>query len=151
MPCAVPSLALVVLTFIELPPLHSWQSTHHPALQGLRIDYVLCTPGLLGRVVSCEILSSEVLPPKWSDHAGGELGGGAKSGARRAGVILRRRRDCRGVKLCRFLWRPRAPMLRFCLLHPLACRTLRSVCMALPPLRRCHLLSKPCMQLLSSA
>ncbi|KAL4447344.1 hypothetical protein ABPG77_007377 [Micractinium sp. CCAP 211/92] len=38
--------------------------------QGLRIDYVLCTPGLLGRVVSCEILSSEVLPPKWSDHAG---------------------------------------------------------------------------------
>ncbi|KAL4443537.1 hypothetical protein ABPG75_011274 [Micractinium tetrahymenae] len=38
--------------------------------QGLRIDYVLCTPGLLGRVVSCEVLSAEVLPPKWSDHAG---------------------------------------------------------------------------------
>lgn len=38
--------------------------------QGLRIDYVLCTPGLLRRVVSCEVLSSEVLPPKWSDHAG---------------------------------------------------------------------------------
>ena len=27
--------------------------------------------GLLGRVVSCEILGPEVLPPKWSDHAGG--------------------------------------------------------------------------------
>lgn len=38
--------------------------------RGLRIDYVLCTPGLLGRVVSCEILGPEVLPPKWSDHAG---------------------------------------------------------------------------------
>ncbi|EFN58215.1 hypothetical protein CHLNCDRAFT_142087 [Chlorella variabilis] len=31
--------------------------------RGLRIDYVLCTPGLLGRVVSCEILGPEVLPP----------------------------------------------------------------------------------------
>lgn len=50
-------------------------------VQGLRIDYVLCTPGLLSRVVSCEVLSAEVLPPKWSDHAGGMQrlgeGGGA--------------------------------------------------------------------------
>ncbi|PRW56659.1 Exodeoxyribonuclease III [Chlorella sorokiniana] len=38
--------------------------------QGLRIDYVLASPGLLDKVVSCEVLSAEVLPPKWSDHAG---------------------------------------------------------------------------------
>ena len=37
--------------------------------QGLRIDYVLCTPGLLPLVVSCEILSAADIPPKWSDHA----------------------------------------------------------------------------------
>lgn len=42
-------------------------------LQGLRIDYVLASPGLLDRVVSCEVLSAEVLPPKWSDHAGEAL------------------------------------------------------------------------------
>ena len=39
-------------------------------MQGLRIDYVLASPGLLDKVVSCEVLSAEVLPPKWSDHAG---------------------------------------------------------------------------------
>lgn len=33
----------------------------------MRIDYALVTPGLLGSVVSCEILTG--LPPKWSDHA----------------------------------------------------------------------------------
>ncbi len=38
-----------------------------PVLQGVRIDYVLLSPGLLQRVVSCEVISS--LPPKWSDHA----------------------------------------------------------------------------------
>ena len=37
--------------------------------QGLRNDYVLCTPGLLPLVVSCEILSAADIPPKWSDHA----------------------------------------------------------------------------------
>jgi exonuclease III len=37
-------------------------------LQGLRIDYVLCSRGLLPQVVSCEIMDT---PPKWSDHAGG--------------------------------------------------------------------------------
>ena len=42
--------------------------------QGLRIDYVLATPGLLERVVSCEGLSAEAIPPKWSDHAGGCCG-----------------------------------------------------------------------------
>jgi hypothetical protein len=36
-------------------------------VQGVRIDYALVTPGLLGSVVSCEILPG--LPPKWSDHA----------------------------------------------------------------------------------
>ena len=40
-------------------------------LQGVRIDYALCSPGLLEHVVSCEILS---LPPKWSDHAALVLG-----------------------------------------------------------------------------
>lgn len=38
--------------------------------EGVRIDYVLTTPGLVGKIVSCEILSAETLPPKWSDHAG---------------------------------------------------------------------------------
>ena len=40
-------------------------------LQGVRIDYALCTPGLLSKVVSCEM---ESLPPKWSDHAALVLG-----------------------------------------------------------------------------
>ena len=40
-------------------------------LQGVRIDYALCSPGLMKHVVSCEILS---LPPKWSDHAALVLG-----------------------------------------------------------------------------
>jgi hypothetical protein len=43
----------------------------HLLLQGLRIDYVLCSPGLLANIVSCEVLSTDVLPAKWSDHAGG--------------------------------------------------------------------------------
>lgn len=38
--------------------------------QGLRIDYILCSPGLLPHLRSCEIVSTEILPPKWSDHAG---------------------------------------------------------------------------------
>jgi exodeoxyribonuclease III len=38
--------------------------------EGLRIDYVLATPGLMERVVSCEVLGIEDLPPKFSDHAG---------------------------------------------------------------------------------
>ena len=33
----------------------------------MRIDYALLSPGLLARVVSCEVVAS--LPPKWSDHA----------------------------------------------------------------------------------
>lgn len=36
--------------------------------EGCRIDYVLVSPGLLDKVVSCEHLYST--PPKWSDHAG---------------------------------------------------------------------------------
>ena len=40
-------------------------------LQGVRIDYALCTPGLLPKVVSCEL---DNLPPKWSDHAALLLG-----------------------------------------------------------------------------
>ncbi|RMZ56019.1 hypothetical protein APUTEX25_004443, partial [Auxenochlorella protothecoides] len=38
--------------------------------RGLRIDYVLCTPGLLPSVVACEVVGTDRLPPKWSDHAG---------------------------------------------------------------------------------
>ena len=38
-----------------------------PASQGVRIDYVLLSAGLVPRVVSCEVISK--LPPKWSDHA----------------------------------------------------------------------------------
>ena len=40
-------------------------------LQGVRIDYALCTPSLLPKVVSCEL---DNLPPKWSDHAALMLG-----------------------------------------------------------------------------
>ncbi|GIL67000.1 hypothetical protein Vafri_20376 [Volvox africanus] len=36
---------------------------------GLRIDYVLVSPGLLPYVESCEILTATEIPPKWSDHA----------------------------------------------------------------------------------
>ncbi|GAB4818347.1 hypothetical protein N2152v2_005393 [Parachlorella kessleri] len=35
--------------------------------RGLRIDYFLCTPGLLEKVVSCEMVATH---PKWSDHTG---------------------------------------------------------------------------------
>lgn len=41
------------------------------AVQGVRIDYALCSPGLVDKVVSCEIVST---PPKWSDHAALILG-----------------------------------------------------------------------------
>ena len=37
----------------------------------MRIDYALCTPGLLPKVVFCEL---DNLPPKWSDHAALMLG-----------------------------------------------------------------------------
>lgn len=37
---------------------------------GLRIDYILCTPGLLPSVAACEVVGTDRLPPKWSDHAG---------------------------------------------------------------------------------
>jgi len=38
--------------------------------EGVRIDYVFATAGIMPHVVSCEILGADVLPPKWSDHAG---------------------------------------------------------------------------------
>ena len=38
-----------------------------PAKQGLRIDYILLSSGLLPRATSCEVMLD--LPPKWSDHA----------------------------------------------------------------------------------
>lgn len=41
------------------------------AVQGVRIDYALCSAGLVDKVVSCEIVST---PPKWSDHAAITLG-----------------------------------------------------------------------------
>lgn len=40
-------------------------------VQGVRIDYALCSAGLVDKVVSCEIVST---PPKWSDHAALILG-----------------------------------------------------------------------------
>lgn len=57
-----------------------------PLLQGLRIDYFLLTPGLLDKVVACEMVPT---PPKWSDHtgtggAGGEYLPGCKGGAAEA-------------------------------------------------------------------
>ncbi|KXZ53641.1 hypothetical protein GPECTOR_6g558 [Gonium pectorale] len=36
---------------------------------GLRIDYVFVSLGLLPYVESCEVLSANDIPPKWSDHA----------------------------------------------------------------------------------
>ncbi|KAG2496320.1 hypothetical protein HYH03_005552 [Edaphochlamys debaryana] len=36
---------------------------------GLRIDFVLASPGLLPYVQSCEVLTANDIPPKWSDHA----------------------------------------------------------------------------------
>lgn len=35
-------------------------------LQGVRIDYVLVSPGLLAKMGKCEIIDT---PSKWSDHA----------------------------------------------------------------------------------
>ena len=46
---------------------HLQRLTGQDALQGVRIDYALLSPGLLQRVASCEVIST--LPPKWSDHA----------------------------------------------------------------------------------
>lgn len=43
------------------------QTLNMPSLQGVRIDYVLLSAGLVPHVVSCEVISK--LPPKWSDHA----------------------------------------------------------------------------------
>ena len=60
-----------------------------PPPQGVRIDYVLCTPGLRGRVASCEILGADALPPKWSDHAGECACAGGRWGALGVGATLR--------------------------------------------------------------
>ena len=38
--------------------------------QGVRIDFILATPNVLPFIKTCEILGQDVLPPKWSDHAG---------------------------------------------------------------------------------
>lgn len=40
--------------------------------RGLRIDYALATPELLvgAQAPTCEVVPVDVLPPKWSDHAG---------------------------------------------------------------------------------
>ncbi|KAG7672891.1 hypothetical protein Ndes2526B_g08581 [Nannochloris sp. 'desiccata'] len=38
--------------------------------EGVRIDFILATPNLLPFIKTCEILGQDVLPPKWSDHAG---------------------------------------------------------------------------------
>jgi exonuclease III len=38
--------------------------------QGVRIDFVLATEDLVPCIRKCEVLGQDVLPPKWSDHAG---------------------------------------------------------------------------------
>lgn len=58
-------------SFPSVPPAVWDERTSARAFnQGVRIDYVLATPGLLPKITSCEILGADVLPPKWSDHAG---------------------------------------------------------------------------------
>ena len=37
--------------------------------RGSRIDYILVTRDLVDKVVSCEIIPTSKIPPKWSDHA----------------------------------------------------------------------------------
>ena len=46
------------------------KTSARPYNHGMRIDYVLASPGIAARVASCEVLGAEALPPKWSDHAG---------------------------------------------------------------------------------
>ena len=51
------------------PVLPTWPSAVRALcdpLQGVRIDFALLSPGLLDRLVSCEVLPTH---PKWSDHA----------------------------------------------------------------------------------
>lgn len=38
--------------------------------EGARIDFILATTNLFPFIKTCEILGQDVLPPKWSDHAG---------------------------------------------------------------------------------
>lgn len=45
------------------------KTSARPFNQGVRIDYVLATPGIAARIKSCEILSADDIPPAWSDHA----------------------------------------------------------------------------------
>ena len=46
------------------------KTSARPYNHGMRIDYVLASPGIAARVATCEVLGAEALPPKWSDHAG---------------------------------------------------------------------------------
>lgn len=41
----------------------------NPLVQGVRIDYVLASPGLLPKMGKVEIVSASSIPEKWSDHA----------------------------------------------------------------------------------
>lgn len=36
---------------------------------GVRIDYVFATQGIASKVTSCEVVGSDEIPQKWSDHA----------------------------------------------------------------------------------
>ena len=69
------------------PPTHP---NTRPHAQGLKIDYVCCTPALLPLVRSCEVLGTDALPPKWSDHTGG-WGGCVLGGRGGLGQPARRR------------------------------------------------------------
>lgn len=47
------------------------RTSARPFNRGLRIDFALASPGLLAKVVSCEVVPT---PPKWSDHVALALG-----------------------------------------------------------------------------
>ena len=38
--------------------------------EGLRIDFILATEKLASKITRCDVLGADMLPPKWSDHAG---------------------------------------------------------------------------------
>lgn len=65
---------------------------------GVRIDFVLVTKDLVSKVRTCEIVSSALIPPKWSDHCAlyvdidiSEPEDGERVAPRREWTALRRR------------------------------------------------------------
>lgn len=62
-PSSVPSSAGVYTVWDEKTSARAFN-------EGVRIDFILATENLVPFIKSCEILGQDVLPPKWSDHAG---------------------------------------------------------------------------------